>query len=382
MKKSVLVVSSARENLSSLFEFFLAISGEVDFRLLSSVRAGDLVGNFKENGFRVGYYIGWFSVEKRVLDVFFLIMYPFYLVIYFFYCIFYVFRNKVDVVVCVGLVDKVVFSLIFKLFKCRLVWIELPGDEVVFNSKIAKTLYKLNRGLVNRHIVFSNYSKERLKIVGVKEEKLEILLPGFRAGKLQEQDDLFKNIVSNRRMGRRYFTVGVITDLVETENVKILFQAIEKCKEVIPNIQLIVIGDGLEKKALGWLAKTMKLESMIWFVGRQVKLRKWIDNFDCFVVTNIKPNLVDFSTIFAVMYSGVPVVAQRHVGLEDFLAQGDDKMNTLIDVNNLEVLYKKIIEIEQDAILRQKIGEMLREKVVSKYMFDGQVEKFRIIINS
>ena len=381
MLKKVLVINSSRELLSPLFGMFGMLRGEFCFVLLNSWFGGSLKSLFIKHRLKVVGYPGWFLVEGLAVNLFLLVMYPLLVLFYSFFGIFLKVKNKFRVVVMVGFVDKVFFSLIFKVMRCRVVWIELPNDQTIYKSKIARFIYFLNKRFVDEVVVFSSFTRDRLVVAGVKKDRMRLLSCGFDVNKFQHQDDLFNNIVEvNRRAGRRYFTVGVIAELVETENIKILFQAIAKCVEVIPNIQLVVIGDGPDKKSLSWLTKTMKLENLVWFVGRQMNLGKWIDNLDCFVVTSVLPSLVDFSTVYSVMYGGKVIIAQRHVGLDDVVVCLENRLSTLVDIGNHEVLAKKIVEVEQRSVAGNKIGELQKVRVLDRFMFDDQVAKLKQIL--
>ena len=381
MRKNILVINSYSKDISPLFDLLEAMSGDFKFRLLSSNLNNALRNQFNTKLWKTGYYLGWFSFNNWLTNTFFVLFYPFFIASYFIIFFAFNYKFKLNTIICISLIDKFIFSIPANLFKCKVIWLELPDEEALFESRIAQIIYKVNLRFCDKVLVFNDLTMAKLMVIGARKEGVVKISTGFEVQKYQHQDDLFNGMVARvRKNGQRYFTIGVIADLVDSGYIKILFQAVSRCLEVIPNIQVVIIGDGEDKKTLSWLAKTMKLDNLVWFVGRQLKLRKWIDNFDCFILTTTIPTIVDLSTIYAVMYGSVPIIAQRHVGLENLMVSTEGILNTLIDISNHEMLAKKIIEIEQDAIMRSKVGELEKQHILKDHNFEQQVLKIRDII--
>ncbi|MCX6800479.1 MAG: glycosyltransferase [Candidatus Falkowbacteria bacterium] len=382
MKRKIIVINSCKEDLSPIYKMFEGLDEWIEFELLNSCFNSRFKSQFKEKGWPTNFFLGWFFLESNWSLIPFLLVYPVYLISYFFYFGYLIISKKSQAVICISKIDKLTATIVARIFGQKVIWIELPNERRIFESKILKFLYKLNVKFCHKIIVVSDYTRDKLNVSGVSLRKILKISPGLSIENYQHQDDIFNNIaLKNRKIkGHRYYTLGVITELNGEINIKILFQAISRCLETIPNIQLIIIGDGKEKKNLMWLAKTMKLETLIWFVGKQVNLGKWINSFDCFVVPNEIPTIIDYNTIISVMYGGVPIIAQRHVGLEGLIVNLENKLNTLTDINNCDSLNKKIIEVEQDIEARQKIGGLQKEKVKNELMLDTQILSLKEIL--
>ena len=111
---------------------------------------------------------------------------------------------------------------------------------------------------------------------------------------------------------------------------------------VIPNIQLIIIGEGEERKNLSWLAKKMEIDNLVWLVGEQEQLKKWLDSFDVFLALGEKYDIIEKS---GSSYSYKPEGKEK-VGL----GRGYDAARTFLKENSkisneiLSVIKKRLKE--------------------------------------
>ncbi len=382
MKKNVLIINSNFREVASFFDILKNFEGNYKYFALTSSFRNDIKKIYNNKNIKLYYYLGWLSFDNWIASLFFLAFYSFLIIIYFFYSIIIALVIGVKTVVCVSLIDKVLFSIPFRVIGKKVIWFELPNEKEYQFNLVIKVLCKVNAKFSNNIIVLSDYAKEKLKIIGIKKEKIIKVYPALNTLNDIHQDSLFNNMAAKEREGntRRYFTLGLITDLNKENNLKVFLEAVKQCLDVIPNLQVIIIGDGKEKNNLDWMTKTMAIDNIVWFVGRQVRLYRWIRNFDCFVSVHFLPSLSDLNILLRVIHAKVPVIAQRHVGLEELTVSLDNRLNTLIDIDNVSMLTKKIIEIEQKAVARQKIAELQKEKVVREFTLERQFNKFKEIL--
>ena len=110
---------------------------------------------------------------------------------------------------------------------------------------------------------------------------------------------------------------GFSGDLEPSQGIEYLLKSIEHFQDVIPTFQIIIVGDGGEKKNLLWLSKMIGLGQKVRFVGRQAEVKKWYSYFDILVLPRIEK--INFSqTAAEAMAAGVPIanpVAGISVGL-------------------------------------------------------------------
>jgi len=288
-------------------------------------------------------------------------------------------KQKVDLVICSNFNEKIIITPLARLLGLKVIWLESPELNYRRLNKFLLILYKLNYRLA-KVIVFNSYSKSKLKNIGCDENKISLIAPGTKLGSYQE--NIFNKLASAGRANfhRKYFTVGIITPLNQKQKIETVFQAIKISLPVIPNIQLIVIGEGEERKNLSWLAKKMEIDNLIWLVGEQEQLKKWLDSFDIFLALGENLSLDDYGNILEAMAAGLPILAPRNIGLEDLIIESST--GSLIESDNSEMLARQIIKLHQDKRLRLYLGKNGRERVSRLFTLEIMVEKLEKILKN
>ena len=284
-------------------------------------------------------------------------------------------ERQIGLVVCLDFKEKLIMTAPARLLGLKAVWLENPDLNYRQTSKILLALYKINARLA-KLVVFTGYGKLQLVNFGFPENNIILLPPGAKPTPYQE--NIFDKLASSgqARFRRKYFTIGVITELDQRQKIKTIFQAVKTCLPVIPNLQLIVIGEGQERKNLLWLAKKMGIENLVWLVGEQEQLKKWLDSFDIFLAAGENLKLDNYGNLLEAMAAGLPVLAPRNVGAEDFIME--NKTGAFVEMNNNEMLARQIIKLHQDKRLRLYLGKNGRERVDQLFTLGkmvGQLEQ-------
>jgi len=267
------------------------------------------------------------------------------------------FKKKIDIIICLGMNDKIVLSPVAKILKIKILWLELPPISTKTKSfwliKFASRFSSI--------AVFNSFNKALLERAGIKEEALTILQPGITINQFKFQENIFNTLAHAEQTQKKFFSIGTIVDLDQQEKIESLFQAVKKCLTIISNLQIIIIGEGKEKKNLMWLAKKMEIESLVWFVGEQAHLRKWLDGLDIYAVTTEHLKINDLLATLEAMAAELPVIGQYEAGLEDAIF--DEKSGSLLKFDDSEMLAQKIIKLHQDKHYRERLGKAGRERV-------------------
>ncbi|MFH0956067.1 MAG: glycosyltransferase family 4 protein [Candidatus Falkowbacteria bacterium] len=281
-------------------------------------------------------------------------------------------KQKVDLVVCLNFNEKIIITPLARLLGLKVVWLEGPELDYRRLNKFLLMLYKLNYQLA-KIVVFNNYSKLKLKNIGCDENKITLITPGAKL--IAYQENIFNKLANAGRANfrRKYFTVGAITALNQKQKIETIFQAVKISLPVIPNLQLIIIGEGEERRNLTWLAKKMEIDNLIWLVGEQKQLKKWLDSFDVFLALGENLSLDDYGNIIEAMAAGLPILAPRNIGLEDLIIE--NHTGSLIEAENSEMLARQIIKLHQDRRLRLSLGKNGQERVRRSFTMEIMVGK-------
>ncbi len=377
MLNPVLIIDSGEKKHKALLSIFDKLSQKDNlFYLLSSNNY--LANQFHERKWQKKPLSLGRALNSSISQSIFLCCYWYYLPKLFFQILKYKLNKKTKTIICLDFKEKVLSGLIAKVLKIKLIWIE---EEKPIKKNIIKPLlwlYKFNSRSA-KLISFCQDHKQGLISIDIKEKQVSLVLPGAESSAYQ--GNIFNEIVSveQKSYHKKYFTVGTIVDLNTNHNLEAIFQAIKISLAVIPNLQLIVVGDGAERKSLQWLTKKMEIDNLVWFVGEQAQLKKWLVSFDIYVESEKKLCLDSLTDILKAMSAQLPVIGPLDAGLEKIIIE--NKTGTLIEMSDGEMLARQIIKIQQNRKLKLQLGKNGNQNVKNNFSLEKTVNLISAIIN-
>ncbi len=310
----------------------------------------------------------------------FLLALPFLIIKFFAILSYFKFFKNIKTIICWHGNEKLIITPAALILNIKIVWVECPNLNYQAQSRLISWPYKKLANLA-QVVCLTNLTKKRLNHLGAKPERIAQVNLGIKPHDYQRQETIFDSLAHRGldKSGRKFFTVGTVVDLDKQQRIEVLFYAVKKCLAVIPNIQLIIIGEGEEKKNLAWLAKKLEIDGIVWFIGQQKYTGKWLDSFDVFVAGARSLNINTLKLYLQAMAAGLPVIGLRDIGLEDLIVE--DKTGMLPLVNDNESLARHIIKLEQNRPLRIKMGKNAQDKVDRHFSLNKMVEEFEKIID-
>lgn len=308
----------------------------------------------------------------------FFILLPLLRIAYFSYLLYLKKKKGINRILCLNWNEKILLTPIARLLKIRTIWIEAPEINFIAAKGLLFSSYKRNSKNA-KIITFNNLAKQHLVQKGIKEDGIKTMQPALKKDGRERQGNIFSGMAQNgSQFNKKFFVVGTFSDLDKEQNLENLFRSIKICSEIVPNIQLIVVGEGEERKNLTWLAKKMDMENLVWFVGEESRARKWLDNFDIFVVSKKVFKLPDLEIILKSMAAGLPVIGPENSGLDEIIFDG--RTGYLANPADSEDFAGKIIKLAQDERLRAKLGQIAKEKVEELFTPEKQLEELENIL--
>ena len=199
----------------------------------------------------------------------------------------------------------------------------------------------------------SNYLLERARRLGFKGEA--VLIPNG----VEVERFLYNRAAI---FAQEKYTIITTSRLVEKNGVGDLIEAMSFLAQ---NFELKILGTGPLASDLMHLAKILKLESRVKFLGHVPfeEIPKHLHEADIF----IRPSLSEgFGNSFIeAMAAGVPVIATSVGGIPDFLK--DRETGLFCSVNNPKSIAEKVMEYVKNPELKAKIVANAQEMVKEKY---------------
>ena len=168
--------------------------------------------------------------------------------------------------------------------------------------------------------------------------------------------------------------VGFVGSLSKRQGLPTLLGAAEKCKQQIPDIHFLIVGEGFEEHKLKKLVKDNKLKNIVTFAGAvsHNDVPAYIAAMDITVL----PNMSIYSSpvkIFEYMAMAKPIIAPAEGQMNRFFE--NEKEILLIKPGDQEQLANNIIKLFSDPALRQRLGFNARHKVSNSYTWNHNAKR-------
>ena len=270
-----------------------------------------------------------------------------------------------------------------KFLKIDLKWLETKNYNYKnLNKKILNKYIKLARE--NKIICLNESFKDKITTLGVPSKNISLINPGIKYKHKKYQENIFSKIAHNesQQIGKKFFTIGTISDLNDKAKIETLFSAFKNSMDVIPRMQLIIVGEGKyspdKNPWAKWLAKKMEIETMVWFVTDTRNIKKWLDSFDVFVLSSRVLNLDDFKTCLYAMDANLAPLVPSDSGYENLIKNA--KNGYFYDLNNSLSLSELIIKYYKNKRLSIELGKNAQIDVNNNFQITKTIEDFKKIL--
>jgi len=277
------------------------------------------------------------------------------------------FRKRYDVIQVNTLPDFLVFVTLIP---------KLCGTKVVLDMHEAMPeLFRSRFGLSKRHPLTKLVElSERLStqyadcVLAVGESVLQLYMArGLSRSKVviipNTPDDCFFNYQKYNRHGARrknkQFVIASHGTVLERYGFQVLIQAVPYLEQSIPNLKVIILGEGEFLDSLKKLAQKLRIQGRVNFMGRipleRVPLE--ISEADIGVVPIMKDEFTDImapNKLFEYVAMRKPVVAPRIKGIQDYF---DDSSLMFFESGDHEDLARCVTELYSNPEKRHELAE-------------------------
>jgi len=194
--------------------------------------------------------------------------------------------------------------------------------------------------------------------------------------------DINKFTLSSDRVPRRMTgqnpnqkTIITVSRLVRKNGVDILIKAVKELRTM--NHELLIIGDGPERKKLEKLAKNLGIAEKVKFLGNipNEKIPEHLVEADIFVRPSRSEGLG--TAFLEAMAAGLPLIGTLVGGIPDFLK--DQETGLFCEPDNPDGLAEKINRLLTDENLRANLIKNGKELIEKKYSWNTIAEQMRMV---
>lgn len=140
---------------------------------------------------------------------------------------------------------------------------------------------------------------------------------------------------------------------------------------------LVLIGDGPERSQAELLARELKIEKKVCFLGKQEAFIPWLQHADVFLL----PSEMESFGLAALeaMSCGVPVVASSAQGISEVVIDGETGF--LSAVGDYEALARNCLKILQNPDLQREFGQKARKRAEEHFNQEKIIDAYEEFYN-
>jgi glycosyltransferase involved in cell wall biosynthesis len=218
----------------------------------------------------------------------------------------------------------------------------------------------------------------RLAAKYVNRKKLVVINNGVDMAKLSVKENI-RELREKYGVGDKKVLLSV-GGLVERKGIHTIIKSLDEVIKRFPNLIYFVIGKGPEKKKLKNLAKSLKVDKYIKFLGfvNNKEIAKYFALCDIFILMSKtikeKKGIEGFGIAYIEAGAlGKPVIGGKAGGTSDAIEDG--KTGFLVEPEDYKELSKKIILLLKNKKLRNKMGSAGKERVLKRFLWKHNVKK-------
>jgi glycosyltransferase involved in cell wall biosynthesis len=262
-------------------------------------------------------------------------------------------------------------GLLSKIFlkKPYVIWGQ--GSDVYFPARFTKFISKTVLHNSSTVIALNENMKREMNRI-CKKDDIIILPNGIEL-------ENFKDIYPREQQNIIKKTIIFVGGLKPIKGIDYLIKAMKIITEKSPDTNLLIVGDGTERKKLETLVRELNLQNSISFAGKVTneQIPKYMAQADVFVL----PSLSEGFGIVVVeaMASGLPIVTTNVRGLPELVKNGENGF--IAKPKDPKDLAEKIMLILENKDLRETIAKTNIIKA-REYTWDHIVDELITVYNS
>ncbi|MFH1898234.1 MAG: GT4 family glycosyltransferase PelF [Candidatus Desantisbacteria bacterium] len=218
-------------------------------------------------------------------------------------------------------------------------------------------------------ITVSDQLKESMSVsIGIDRRKIKRILNGVEINcfdsKINKEEKKKELFINNSDI-----IIGTVGRIAPVKDQKTLIYAFAEVIKHIPDIKLVIVGDGESRIELEGIAANLKLSENIRFLGMRFDIPELLAIMDLFVLPSLHEGIS--ITLLEAMASGLPVIATNVGGNPEVVLNG--KTGVLVPPDNPEALAEEIIILLKNEQTRKNYGMSGRKIVQESFSLEKMI---------
>lgn len=261
----------------------------------------------------------------------------------------------------------------------------LHGYDITLAKRSVWKRYWLKKILnKSKHIIVnSNFTKNEVLSIGIKENKITIVNPCPNFVKMQI-NETERQIIKNELDLHHKRILLSVGRLIPRKGFDKVIEALPQVIKQIPNLIYLIVGNGSDDKRLEKLAEELGVLKNITIVRDvpDTNLPAYYSLADIFIMPSRIINKSDVEG-FGIVYLeanllGKPVIAGKSGGVEDAVI--DNQTGLLVDPEDVNGIAIAIIKLFTDQNLANTLGVQGKERVINEFCWPKQIAKIENLL--
>jgi len=165
---------------------------------------------------------------------------------------------------------------------------------------------------------------------------------------------------------------GIVARLDPIKNHAMLLRACQQLVKILPNICLLIVGDGPERANLETLTASLGIAAHVKFLGARQDVSELLQTFDVFALSSFSEGTS--VTLLEAMGVGIPIVATNVGGTPEVVSDGETGF--LVESDNADDMAAKLQRLLQDDVLREQMGNAGKQRVHELFSIEKMVQAY------
>jgi len=188
--------------------------------------------------------------------------------------------------------------------------------------------------------------------------------------------DIGEPVGGQSRCENGRFRIGCVSRLNREKGVDILIEAFARVHKQAPEAELVLVGDGVERTALGKQAAGLGVAEHVQFLGTRDDVPALLATFDVFVLPSRTEGLP--MALLEAMAAGLPIVATAVGGVPQAIRHRETGL--LVPAEKPEALAESLMSLFGNTTLRQSLGHAARRRFLEEYEVSHMTEAYERLL--
>ena len=228
-------------------------------------------------------------------------------------------------------------------------------------------------------IAISEAVREHLvKDFKVKDADVRLIHNGIDVDKFRVQGSEFR-VDKKKKLGLGSGpVVGIVARLSDVKGHAYLIEAMKFVLEKIPQVQLLIVGDGKMKQGLVKLVRSLGIEKSVYFIPAVSDITQVFGAMDLFVMPSLQEGLG--LSLMQAMAVGLPVIGSDVGGIKSLIKMGENGI--LVKAADSLILASAILDLLGDTAQAKLLGDRARDFIRQNFSLDKMIQETETVYSS